>query len=81
MKSGTVTLLAVTGELKQAACLTQLVTRSEPYRRLSRAEWNEVCRHWQEAEGEQVCTESERQARARKNVVWILKRAEPVAGC
>jgi putative DNA primase/helicase len=45
---------------------------------LSRAEWNEVRRRWQEAECERERAEKERRDKAWKTAAWILKRAKPL---
>ncbi|MBI4664447.1 MAG: DUF3631 domain-containing protein [Verrucomicrobia bacterium] len=46
-------------------------------RQLSQAEWTEVRRRWQEADGELQRAEAERREKARKTAALILSRAKP----
>ncbi len=44
---------------------------------LSQADWDDIRRHWREAEQERERTEAERQAKARQIAAWILARTKP----
>src|SRR5690349_16861701 len=53
-------------------------TWCERNRDLSQSEWDQVRRHWREAEEQREKIEAERRTKAKKTAAWILRKSKPI---